>query len=70
MAAEELEALARQIAARAGEDIGAIFEAQALFARDPGIVDPALVAIDAGATAEEAILGSTDAQASTLAVRR
>ena len=32
----------------AGEEVGAIFEAQALFARDPGIVDPALAAVDAG----------------------
>jgi len=67
VAAEDLEALARQIAARAGEDIGAIFEAQALFARDPGIVDPAMVSIDAGAAADEAILSSADAQAGTLA---
>ena len=35
-------ALAAATTARAGEEVGAIFEAQALFARDPGIVDPAL----------------------------
>jgi multiphosphoryl transfer protein len=66
-AADELEALARQLAERAGEELGAIFEAQALFARDPGIVDPAIRAVDAGAGAADAILASTDAQASTLA---
>jgi phosphotransferase system enzyme I (PtsI) len=66
-AAEELEALARQLAERAGEELGAIFEAQALFARDPGIVDPAINAIEGGAGAADAILASTDAQASTLA---
>ena len=41
-AAADLEALARQVALRAGDEVGAIFEAQALFARDPGIIDPAL----------------------------
>ena len=66
-AADELEALARQLAERAGEELGAIFEAQALFARDPGIVDPAMRSIDDGAAAADAILASTDAQASTLA---
>ncbi len=66
-AAGELETLARQLAERAGEEIGAIFEAQALFARDPGIVDPATRSVDAGADAAEAIIASTDDQASTLA---
>ena len=66
-AATDLEALARQVAVRAGDDIGAIFEAQALFARDPGIVGPALEAIDAGARADVAILDSTDEQAGRLA---
>ena len=47
----------RQTAARAGEEVGAIFEAQALFARDPGIVDPALAADRARARrADDAIL--------------
>ena len=64
----ELEGLAATIAARAGDEIGAIFEAQALFARDPGIVEPALRAIAAGARADEAILRSTDEQAERLAV--
>ena len=66
-AAAELTALAAEAAGRAGEDVGAIFEAQALFARDPGIVDPALAAIDDGATAEEAIDRVSAAQADALA---
>lgn len=66
-AATELEALASQLAARAGEEVGAIFEAQALFARDPGIVDPALTLVDAGVAADEAILRATDEQAERLA---
>ena len=53
-----------------GDEIGAIFEAQALFARDPGIVDPALAAIADGRAADEAILASTDDQADVLAARR
>jgi phosphoenolpyruvate-protein phosphotransferase len=63
----ELEALARTISERAGDEIGAIFEAQALFARDPGIVAPAHRAIAAGARADEAILSATDEQAERLA---
>ena len=66
-AAAELEALARQLTERAGEETGAIFEAQALFARDPGIVDPAMRSVDGGASAADAILASTDDQASMLA---
>ena len=66
-AAAELEMLARQLAVRAGEETGAIFEAQALFARDPGIVGPAMSAIERGASAADAILASADDQASTLA---
>jgi phosphoenolpyruvate-protein phosphotransferase len=54
-AAAELDDLARETAGRAGEEIGAIFEAQALFARDPGILDPCLAAVAAGASAVEAI---------------
>ena len=67
-AADELEALARQTAARAGDEVGAIFEAQALFARDPGIVDPAL-AFDRrrDGRADAAILRATDEQAAHLA---
>jgi phosphocarrier protein FPr len=66
-AATDLEALARQVTQRAGEGVGAIFEAQALFARDPGIIDPALEAVTAGVTAEDAILDSTEEQAGRLA---
>jgi phosphoenolpyruvate-protein phosphotransferase len=66
-AATDLEALARQVAERAGDEVGAIFEAQALFARDPGIVDPALEAVAAGRAADSAILASTDEAAARLA---
>ncbi len=66
-AAAELEALARETAGRAGEEIGAIFEAQALFARDPGIVEPAVTAVDGGASAVEAIDRVTAEQADVLA---
>jgi phosphoenolpyruvate-protein phosphotransferase len=66
-AAADLEALARQVALRAGDEVGAIFEAQALFARDPGIIGPALAAIESGTSADIAILDSTDEQAGQLA---
>ena len=66
-AATELTALATQTAARAGEEVGAIFEAQALFARDPGIVEPALAEVTAGASAADAILIVTERQADMLA---
>jgi multiphosphoryl transfer protein len=66
-AAVELEALARQLAQRAGDETAAIFEAQAVFARDPGIVDPAMRSVDDGLSAIDAILASTDDQAAILA---
>jgi multiphosphoryl transfer protein len=66
-AATELTDLAEQTTLRAGEDIGAIFVAQALFARDPGIVNPALEAIAAGSSADEAILGVSSRHADSLA---
>src|SRR6185369_5339529 len=66
-AATELETLATELAARVGEEVAAIFEAQALFARDPGIVDPALALVDAGVQADDAILRATDEQAERLA---
>ncbi|MEO5884366.1 MAG: phosphoenolpyruvate--protein phosphotransferase [Candidatus Limnocylindrales bacterium] len=66
-AATELTALATQTAERAGEEVGAIFEAQALFARDPGIVDPALADVATGVTAVDAILTITERQADALA---
>jgi len=66
-AAIELDDLARETAGRAGEEVGAIFEAQALFARDPGIVGPALAAVAAGASAVEAIDGVAAEQADLLA---
>jgi phosphoenolpyruvate-protein phosphotransferase len=66
-AAAELEDLATETAARAGEDIGAIFEAQALFARDPGIVEPALAEVSSGVPAADAILAVTERFADGLA---
>jgi multiphosphoryl transfer protein len=63
----DLDGLAGTIAVRAGAEIGAIFEAQAMFARDPGIVEPAMRAIAAGARADDAILRSTDEHADRLA---
>lgn len=66
-ASAELSSLARDTASRAGDEIGAIFEAQALFATDPGIVEPALAAIDAGADAAGAIESVTAEQADKLA---
>jgi phosphocarrier protein FPr len=67
VAAADLNALAEEASSRAGAEVGAIFGAQALFASDPGIVDPAMAAIDAGASAEEAIDRVTAAQAEVLA---
>jgi phosphoenolpyruvate-protein phosphotransferase len=59
--------LAEATTARAGDEVGAIFGAQALFAADPGIVGPALDAIEAGASAAEAIDRVTAEQADRLA---
>jgi multiphosphoryl transfer protein len=67
VAAAELEMLARETTERAGSDVGGIFEAQAIFAHDPGIVDPAIAAIRNGATAEEAIDRVAAEQADVLA---
>ena len=66
-AADQLDALARQTTERAGAEVGAIFEAQALFARDPGITGPAATRIAAGSSAAEAILAATTEQADVLA---
>jgi multiphosphoryl transfer protein len=66
-AGDELTALATETTERAGEEIGAIFEAQALFARDPGIVEPAMALIDAGTPAAEAIDRAAAEQADVLA---
>lgn len=66
-AAAELNALADETTSRAGEEVGAIFGAQALFATDPAIVDPALAAIAAGASAADAIEKATSEQADILA---
>ena len=66
-AATELMELAEQTTLRAGEDVGAIFEAQAVFARDPGIVGPALDEIAAGESAATAIIDVTARHADSLA---
>jgi multiphosphoryl transfer protein len=65
-AATQLEALASEVSARVNEEVGSIFEAQAVFARDPGIVDPALALVADGVAADEAILRVTDEQAARL----
>ena len=63
----ELDVLAQETADRAGPEIGAIFEAQGIFARDPGLIDPALALIRDGASAEEAIDRAAAEQAEFLA---
>jgi multiphosphoryl transfer protein len=65
--AAELEALALECSARAGQEVGAIFEAQALFARDPSIVDPAIASIREGLGAVGAIERAAAQQAEVLA---
>ena len=67
VAAEELEALARDTAGRVGPEVGSIFEAQAIFAQDPGLIEPAIAAIRDGSTAEEAIDRVAAEQAEALA---
>ena len=66
-AGTELEGLAVKTSARAGEEVGSIFEAQALFARDPGIIGPAFGLVETGTPADEAILRATSEQADVLA---
>jgi multiphosphoryl transfer protein len=66
-AARELEALAAKLSERVGGEVSSIFEAQALFARDPGIVQPAFALVDKGIAADEAILRATEEQAERLA---
>ena len=66
-AAADLAALEADTTTRAGPEIGAIFGAQALFVVDPAIVEPALAAIDAGASADEAIDRIAAEQADILA---
>jgi phosphocarrier protein FPr len=66
-AATQLDGLAAETVDRAGAEIGAIFEAQALFARDPGLVDPALQGIATeGRSAEQAIELAAAEQAAVL----
>ncbi len=66
-AATELADLAEQTSTRAGEEVGAIFVAQALFARDPGIVQPTLDEIATGKPAADAIMSVTARHADSLA---
>jgi phosphoenolpyruvate-protein phosphotransferase len=66
-AAAELDVLAEATRARAGADTAAIFEAQALLAKDPALVDQALAAIaDEGHDAATAIALAAAQQASIL----
>ena len=66
-AARDLEELTRAVEAVAGSEVAAIFEAQALFARDPGIIGPAVDAIRTDLLpAEVALSISADRQADTL----
>ena len=67
ISATELNDLAEQTTSRAGEEVGAIFVAQALFARDPGIVEPAMAEVAAGVPAADAILAVTAQHADRLA---
>ena len=67
MAAIQLDALAGATAERAGSEIGAIFEAQGIFVRDPGLVEPALAAVAAGESAAHAFDRVAAAQADQLA---
>jgi multiphosphoryl transfer protein len=66
-AANDLTELADQTATRAGEEVGAIFVAQALFARDPGILEPTLDQVSSGVPAADAIMAITAGHADRLA---
>ena len=63
----ELEELGVRTAAIVGEEVAAIFAAQAVLARDPAIATPALAAIASGVLADEAVLAAATAQAEKLA---
>ena len=68
LASHELGEISEQTRTRAGAEVAAIFEAQALFARDPVLVDQALAAIaNEGLTAVEAIEAASNKQADVLA---
>jgi phosphoenolpyruvate-protein phosphotransferase len=67
-AAEQLARLADETRARAGVETAAIFEAQALFVKDPALVEPALAAIASeGLSAVDAIATAAANQAEILA---
>lgn len=57
-AGEQLTTLAEKVAANAGQDDAAIFEAHAEFAQDPELRDQAVAAIEAGASAERALVSA------------
>ena len=65
--AAELTALAARTASSAGMDVAAILEAQAVIARDPAIVAPALESVCSGAAADEALLAAANRQSEKLA---
>src|SRR5919204_6953966 len=66
-AAAELAALAEETRARADAETAAIFEAQALIAKDPALVDAAIAAIDEeGLAATDAIESAAAEQAAIL----
>jgi phosphoenolpyruvate-protein phosphotransferase len=66
-AAADLDALARSVEGVAGSEVAAIFAAQALFARDPGIIGPAIDAIHTDLLPAEVALGmAADRQADVL----
>src|SRR5581483_5088451 len=68
LASHELSEIVERTRTRAGADVAAIFEAQALFARDPALVDLALAAIaNEGLTAVAAIEAASNKQADVLA---
>ena len=66
-ASDELAELADATRMRAGDDTAAIFEAQALFVKDPALVDPAIASVGQGVPASEAIRHAAAAQAEILA---
>jgi phosphoenolpyruvate-protein phosphotransferase len=68
LASQELAQLTEQTRERAGADVAAIFEAQALFVRDPALVESAFAAIaNDGLSAVEAIATASARQADVLA---
>lgn len=65
-AARELDELAADTMSVAGASTAAVMEAQALLARDPAVLRPALELVEAGWTAEAALIEATDRHAAAL----